>query len=113
MTYYKYNCRTGCGHTTIIDKFYKRQRAFCGICGTRSTMEYMGEVELKEGSLDLELSIEKIKSYSKQLERLASFNAADGEETLKDKLFEIDQISTDMNEWCKTILEDMKLKLKF
>ncbi|ANB49298.1 hypothetical protein C3Z10_11540 [Bacillus velezensis] len=106
MTHYKHICRTGCGHTTIIDKFYKRQRAFCGICGTRSTMEYMGEVELKNGSLDLELSIEKIKHYSKQLERLASFNGADGEEMLKDKLFEIDQISTDINEWCKTILGD-------
>lgn len=105
MTHYKYICRTGCGHTTIIDKFYKRQRAFCGICGTRSTMEYMGEVELKEDSL--ELSIEKIKHYSKQLERLASLNTEDGEEILKDKLFEIDQISTDINEWCKTILGDM------
>lgn len=104
MTHYKYICRTGCGHTTIIDKYYKRQRAFCGICGTRSTMEYMCEVELKEGSLDLELSIKKIKHCSKQLERLASFNAASGEEILKDRLFEIDQISTDINELCKAIL---------
>ncbi|MCY8513778.1 hypothetical protein [Bacillus atrophaeus] len=64
----------------------------------------MGEVELKEGSLGLELSIKNIKHYSKQLERLASFNAADGEEILKDKLYEIDQISTDINEWCKTNL---------
>ncbi|MFG6316332.1 hypothetical protein SM193_11025 [Bacillus velezensis] len=54
--------------------------------------------------MDLELSIEKIKHYSTQLERLASFNAAAGEEILKDRLFEIDQISTDINELCKAIL---------
>lgn len=40
---YQYMCETGCGHTTIIDKYYKTKRVFCGVCGTKTTMVYQGE----------------------------------------------------------------------
>lgn len=42
-SWYAYTCEKGCGHTTIIDKFYKGKRVFCGVCGTKTTMEYQGE----------------------------------------------------------------------
>lgn len=42
-SWHAYTCEKGCGHTTIIDKFYKGKRVFCGVCGTKTTMEYQGE----------------------------------------------------------------------
>lgn len=41
--WHEYQCEKGCGHKTIIDKFYKGKRVFCGVCGTKSTMVYQGE----------------------------------------------------------------------
>jgi hypothetical protein len=45
-TLYAYKCESGCGHVTMIDKFYKTKRVFCGVCGTKETMEYKGEYTL-------------------------------------------------------------------
>lgn len=41
--FHAYKCEKGCGHTTVIDKFYKGKRVFCGVCGTKSTMVYDGK----------------------------------------------------------------------
>lgn len=46
-TYHAYHCDSGCGHTTIIDKYYKNKRVYCGVCGTKSTMVYQGECNVK------------------------------------------------------------------
>ncbi|PSS55253.1 hypothetical protein C6399_07620 [Bacillus licheniformis] len=61
MKHFKYVCRSGCGYITTVDKFYKRQRPFCGICGTRSTMEFLEEVELV-GTLNnrLDIAVKKV-----------------------------------------------------
>ncbi|UXR28950.1 hypothetical protein [Bacillus phage Nachito] len=44
-TVHVWKCEQGCGHITMIDKFYKTRRVFCGVCGTKSTMVYQGEYE--------------------------------------------------------------------
>lgn len=47
-TYHMYKCRTGCGHTTVVDKYYKTRRVFCGVCGEKSCMEYQGEARVEK-----------------------------------------------------------------
>lgn len=46
--FHSYKCETGCGHTTIIDKYYKTKRVFCGVCGTKNTMVYQGECNVEK-----------------------------------------------------------------
>ncbi|PHE74503.1 hypothetical protein COF80_33035 [Bacillus toyonensis] len=46
--HHAYKCETGCGHTTIIDKFYKTKRVFCGVCGTKDTVVYQGECQVEK-----------------------------------------------------------------
>lgn len=46
-SYYKYAC-SGCGHQTIIDKFYKTRRVFCGVCGEKTRMDYRAQCDVKE-----------------------------------------------------------------
>lgn len=43
--YFFYQC-SGCGHKTVIDKFYKTRRVFCGVCGEKSRMDYQGECDV-------------------------------------------------------------------
>lgn len=42
--YFAYVCETGCGHTTITDKFFKTKRVHCAVCGIKTEMRYVGEV---------------------------------------------------------------------
>lgn len=44
--FYGYKCETGCGHTTLIDKQYKKKRIPCGVCDEISTMVYQGEYKV-------------------------------------------------------------------
>ncbi|AYJ75589.1 hypothetical protein [Bacillus phage BSTP8] len=44
--YYGYVCRTGCGHTTVVDKKYKQKRVYCAVCGYKDRMEYLGEFQI-------------------------------------------------------------------
>lgn len=44
-SFHMYKC-SGCGHTTIIDKFYKTRRVFCGVCGVKTRMDYQGECDV-------------------------------------------------------------------
>ncbi|MGX1266705.1 DNA-directed RNA polymerase subunit RPC12/RpoP [Rossellomorea marisflavi] len=46
-SYFKYAC-CGCGHETIIDKFYKTRRVFCGVCGGKNLMDFKAQCDVKE-----------------------------------------------------------------
>lgn len=46
--YHAYTCETGCGHTTLIDKYYKGKRVFCGVCGEKSEMIYKGKYSIEK-----------------------------------------------------------------
>jgi hypothetical protein len=39
---FAWECRTGCGHMTYLDKDIKRGKPYCANCGTRETMEFQG-----------------------------------------------------------------------
>lgn len=45
-SYHMYSCN-GCGHATIIDKYYKTRRVHCGICGEKLLMDYRGECRVE------------------------------------------------------------------
>lgn len=45
--YHMYVCG-GCGHTTIIDKYYKIRVNFCGVCGTKDRLEYEGPCQVEK-----------------------------------------------------------------
>lgn len=44
--FHGYYCRSGCGHTTILNKPTKNKRQYCANCGTKETLEYIGEFEV-------------------------------------------------------------------
>lgn len=44
--FHGYYCRSGCGHTTILNKHTKNKRQYCANCGTKETLEYIGEFEV-------------------------------------------------------------------
>lgn len=46
--FHRYECSTGCGHTTIVDKFYKNKIMHCAVCGEKKTLFYKGKVEVKD-----------------------------------------------------------------
>lgn len=57
--FYGYECFSGCGHTTITNKYYKFKKMHCAVCGTKETMEYVGEYKVepvKKHVLDLGLN---------------------------------------------------------
>lgn len=45
-----YTCHTGCGHTTLTDKYYKTRRTHCAVCGTKTEMQYLGEFKIERVS---------------------------------------------------------------
>lgn len=45
VSYHMYQC-SGCGHQTIINKFYKTRRVYCGVCGEKARMDYQGECDV-------------------------------------------------------------------
>jgi hypothetical protein len=44
--YHAWNCFSGCGITTLMNKFLKGKRVYCANCGTKSEMVYIGEVTI-------------------------------------------------------------------
>lgn len=44
--YHGYVCQTGCGHTTLTDKYYKTRRTRCAVCGVKTEMQYQGEFKI-------------------------------------------------------------------
>lgn len=40
--FHAYVCEKGCGHTTLVNKFYKNKLMHCAVCGEKKTMEYKG-----------------------------------------------------------------------
>lgn len=44
--FHGYYCRSGCGHTTIVNKYMKTKLLHCAYCGTKETLEYIGEFEV-------------------------------------------------------------------
>ncbi|MBE7114703.1 hypothetical protein FT641_19755 [Bacillus paranthracis] len=50
-TMHAYKCETGCGVITMIDKYYKGKRVFCGACGSKETMVYQGECMVNTESI--------------------------------------------------------------
>jgi len=46
--YHAWNCHSGCGITTMMDKFLKGKRVYCANCGVKSEMVYLGEITLTE-----------------------------------------------------------------
>lgn len=55
--YYKYECRTGCGHVTVTDLNTKggkrKKRVFCSACGNDGTLEIVGERHITESAITL------------------------------------------------------------
>lgn len=45
-----YVCHTGCGHTTLTDKYYKTKRTHCAVCGVKTEMYYLGEFKIKKAN---------------------------------------------------------------
>lgn len=45
--FHMYKCG-GCGHKTIIDKYYKTRRVFCGVCGEKTRMHHQGECDVTQ-----------------------------------------------------------------
>lgn len=46
--FHQYECKTGCGHVTVVDKFYQTKRMYCAVCGTKETLVYKGKAKVKE-----------------------------------------------------------------
>ena len=46
--YHAWNCTSGCGITTLMNKFLKGKRVHCANCGCKSEMVYLGEITLTE-----------------------------------------------------------------
>ncbi|AEZ50511.1 hypothetical protein F400_gp064 [Bacillus phage BCD7] len=46
--FHVYKCEKGCGHTTIVDKYYLRKLMHCAVCGEKQTMVYQGETNIGE-----------------------------------------------------------------
>ena len=45
--YHGYTCRTGCGHTTLTDKYYETRRIHCSVCGVKTEMQYLGDFNIE------------------------------------------------------------------
>jgi len=48
LKFYGYECFSGCGHISVVDKYYKTRRMHCAVCGTKETMVYIGEYKVEE-----------------------------------------------------------------
>lgn len=46
--YHAWNCSSGCGITTLMNKFLKGKRVFCANCGVKTRMVYIGEIAITE-----------------------------------------------------------------
>jgi hypothetical protein len=44
--YHAWICSSGCGITTLMDKYLKGKRVHCANCGCKSEMVYIGETQL-------------------------------------------------------------------
>jgi hypothetical protein len=48
VIFHAWACVSGCGITTLMNKFLKGRRIYCANCGKKSEMAYQGEVSLNE-----------------------------------------------------------------
>lgn len=45
--FFGYECRHGCGHITITNKYYKFKKMHCAVCGVKDEMKYIGEYKVE------------------------------------------------------------------
>ncbi|MCY8636511.1 hypothetical protein MOD96_01680 [Bacillus sp. S17B2] len=46
--YHGYVCEKGCGHTTVVNKYYKQKQIYCDVCGSKDQMKYLGEYQVSK-----------------------------------------------------------------
>lgn len=46
VIFHAWKCTSGCGHTTLMDKYHRGKRIYCANCECKTEMNYLGETTL-------------------------------------------------------------------
>lgn len=63
LNFHGYAC-SGCGHTTIVNKYYKIKLMHCAVCGHKDRMSYLGGFQVQQLNKILKQTKENCKNGS-------------------------------------------------